>query len=64
MEAAIVIPLLLFLVLFVIDGGVEMYLECQNTVTALESEDKIDVVQLLYLCNGIGDIIGDGNSLY
>lgn len=63
-EAAIVIPLLLFLVVAAIDGGVEMYLECRNTVAALEEEEKTDTVRLLYLCNGIGDMIGDGDSLY
>lgn len=63
-EAAIVIPLLLFLIVAAIDGGVELYLACRNTVIALEEEEKTDTVRLFYLCNGIGDMIGDGDSLY
>lgn len=63
-EAAVIIPLLLFLIVAAIDGGVELYLECRNMATKLESEEKTDVVQLLYLCDGIGDMIEDGNSLY
>ena len=63
-EAAIVIPRLLFLVVMARDGGVEMYLECRNTVMALEAEEKIDAVRLFYFCEGVGDIIGEGDSLY
>lgn len=63
-EAAIVIPLVLFLVVFAIDGGVELYLECHNTVMSLEAEEKVDTVRLFYVCNGIGDMIGDGDSIY
>lgn len=63
-EAAIMIPMLLFLVASAIDGGVEMYLESQNSVLSLEKEEKIDVVELFYLCNVIGDRIGNEDSLY
>lgn len=63
-EAAIMIPLLLFLIVTAINGGVELYLECQNMVTELESEEKTDAVRLFYLWNGIGDMIGDGDSIY
>ena len=58
------IPLLLFLIVTAINGGVELYLECQNMVAELESEEKTDAVRLFYLWNGIGDMIGDGDSIY
>ncbi len=63
-EAALMIPLLLFLIVIAIESGVEMYLECQHTVTALEAEEKPHTVRLFYLCNGIGDMIDDGDSLH
>lgn len=63
-EAAIMIPLLLFLIVAAIDGGVELYLECRNTVTALEEEKTTDTVRLFYLCNAIGDMVEDGDSLH
>lgn len=64
MEAALVIPILFLVILTAIDGGVEMYLECQEMLAALESEEKQDTVKLFYLCNEIGEIVGDGDSIY
>lgn len=63
-EAAIMIPLLLFVFAIAIESGMKMYMECQDTVLELESEEKIDVVQMFYIWNGIGELIGDGDTIY
>lgn len=63
-EAAMVIPLLLFLIVMAIDSGVQLYLECQDTIMALESEEEQNTIRLFYLYNGIGDMIENGDSLY
>lgn len=63
-EAALIIPLWLALCILTVNSGVQLYLECLDTVEAVEAEKEIDIVRLFYICNGIGDMIEDGDSLY
>lgn len=63
-EAALIIPLWLALCILAVDSGVQMYMECLDTVEAAATEEKLDAVRLFYICNGIGDMIENGNSLY
>lgn len=63
-EAALIIPLWLALCILAVDSGVEMYMESLDTVEAVAAEEKFEAVRLFYICNGIGDMIEDGNSLY
>lgn len=64
MEAALIIPLWLALCILAVNSGVQLYLECLDTVEAVEAEKEIDIVRLFYIYNGIGDMIEDGDSLY
>lgn len=64
MEAALIIPLWLALCILAVNSGVQLYLECLDTVEAVEAETEMDTVRLFYICNGIGDMIEDGDSLY
>ena len=63
-EAALMIPLVLFLTVTAVRGGVELYQECRATVQALEAEQEIQIVRLLYLYEGIGDLTENGDTLY
>lgn len=63
-EAALVIPLWLALCILAAASGVQLYLECRDTALEIEAEENMDAVRLFYICNGIGDIIEDGDSLY
>ncbi len=63
-EAAVMIPLVLFLTVTAVRGGVELYQECRATVQELEAEQEIRIVRLLYLYEGIGDLTENGDTLY
>lgn len=63
-EASLVLPLLLFLLATAINAGIALYSDCRDTVHAVEREETLDAVRLFYICNGVGDIIEDGDSLY
>ncbi len=58
------IPLVLFLTVTAVRGGVELYQECRATVQELEAEQEIRIVRLLYLYEGIGDLTENGDTLY
>lgn len=64
MEAALVIPLWLAMCVLVVDVGVQLYQDSRKLVAELETMEEIDVIHLFYISNGIGDVIGDGASLY
>lgn len=64
MEAALIIPLWLVLCMLAVNSGVQLYLECLDTVEAVSSEKEIDAVRLFYISNGIGDMVENGDSLY
>lgn len=63
-EAALILPLWLALCVLAVDSGVHLYQETLDTVAAVEAEKDIDVIKLFYICNGIGDIIEDGDSIH
>lgn len=62
-EAAIIIPILLILMVVTIDLGVQMYVESENLLRQIESEE-LNIVKLFYLQSEIGDLIQDGDSIY
>ncbi len=63
-EASLIIPLLLFLIVIAIRGGVDLYLECRATVECLEQETPLDVVGLFYLWKEAGEFTDHGNTVY
>lgn len=63
-EAALILPLLLFLFAMVMERGIEMYTECCNTAVSVYEEQEPDIVKSFYLWQRIGDITEDGDSLY
>lgn len=63
-EAALIIPLLLFLIVIAIRGGVDLYLECRATVECLEQEEPLDAVELFYLWKEAGELADHGNTVY
>lgn len=63
-EAALIIPLLLFLIVIAIRGGVDLYLECRATVEYLEQEEPLDAVGLFYLWKEAGELADHGNTVY
>lgn len=62
-EASIIIPILLMLLVVTIDLGVQMYEESECLLGQIETEE-LDAVKLFYLQNEIGDWIENGNSIY
>ncbi len=63
-EASLIIPLLLFLIVIAIRGGVDLYLECRATVECLEQEPPLDAVGLFYLWKEAGEFTDHGNTVY
>ncbi len=63
-EASLIIPLLLFLIVIAIRGGVDLYLECRATVECLEQEEHLDAVRLFYLWKETGELTNHGNTVY
>lgn len=62
-EASLIIPILLMLVVVTIDFGIQMYQECDCLFEKIVSRD-LDVVQLFYLRSEIGDLMTNGDSIY
>lgn len=48
-EAAIMIPLMMFLLAGVMNLGIDLYVECRDTAIEIEAEDALDVVGLFRL---------------
>lgn len=62
-EAAIIIPILLMLMVVAIDFGIQMYVESESFLRQIESEE-LNIVKLFHLQSEIGDLIEDGDSIY
>lgn len=63
-EAAMILPLLLFLFGFVMQAGITMYEECRDTAEAIQGEPAIEIVETFHHWKKVGEWIEDGNSLY
>ena len=60
-EAAVVVPMFLFLFVIVISCGVEMYTECRDMAVEIQQEKELDTVTLFYRYQMIGDMVEDGD---
>lgn len=59
MEAALIVPLFLFLFVLTIDTGIRMYTECRDTAEAICGEKDMKIVEKFYFWQGIGGIWED-----
>lgn len=60
-EAALILPLVLFLFLTVTKAGIMLYMEYQDTVVSVMEEKEWDTIRNFYIWNKSGDITGDEN---
>ena len=63
-EAALVMPLVLLVFGLAMSSGIMLYTECRDTSADIQEEKEFDAVEAFYRWQGIGDMIGDGNSIY
>lgn len=55
-EAAIIVPLVLFVFGFSMRSGIQLYLEFKDTVFEIMEDETMDAVQKFYQLNMLGDI--------
>lgn len=60
-EAAIIVPMLVFLFAITINCGLEMYTECRDMAVKIQEEEELDIVTLFYRYQKIGDMVEDGD---
>lgn len=60
-EASIYIPMLLFLYLFVMRTGMELYTETREMAVQIQTEETVDVLKLFYRKEGVEDLLEYGN---
>lgn len=60
-EAAMILPLLLWVFGIAMSSGIQMYAECTDTAAAILEEPNLDVVKVFYRSQEIEDIIGNEN---
>ena len=63
-EAAFVLPFLLLVFGMVMSSGINLYTECMDTAAAIRDEQEFDAVGAFYQWQRVGDIFGDGDSIY
>lgn len=47
-EAALILPLVLMLFVLAMNGGIQLYQECQNTAISIREEEEIDIINMFY----------------
>lgn len=60
-EAAIIVPMLVFLFAITINCGMEMYTECRDMAIEIQKEEELEIVTLFYRYQKIGDMVEDGD---
>lgn len=60
-EAAIIVPMLVFLFVITINCGIQMYTECRDMAIGIQKEEELDIVTLFYRYQRIGDMVEDGD---
>lgn len=55
-EAAVIVPLLLFLFGMAMRCGIQLYTECRDTAVVVQNEQKLEIVQEFYFWQGIEEI--------
>lgn len=55
-EAAIIVPLVLFVFGLSMRSGIQLYLEFKDTVFEIMEDETMDAVQKFYQLNMLGDI--------
>lgn len=60
-EAALILPLVLFLFVSIICTGIALYEEYGDAVVSVMEEEEWDAVKNFYIWNKIGEITGDEN---
>lgn len=63
-EAALVYPIVLLLMIFTMQTGLGMYTECRDTAVSILEEQDLDIIKKFYLKQNVEGIIGDGDSVY
>lgn len=63
-EAALVYPILLLLMLFTLQTGLCMYTECRDTAVSILEEQDLDIIKIFYLKQNVEGMTGDGDSVY
>lgn len=63
-EAAIVVPLVLFVFVLAMQSGISMYTECRDTAAAIREEEELDIVKLFYRWREAGEFLGNEDGIY
>lgn len=63
-EAALVIPIWFMLCLFTMNICVQLYGDSQKLAAEIGDMEEMDIVHLFYISEGIGDILGDGDTVH
>ena len=60
-EAAVYMPFLLAIYLFVMQTGIHLYTETIDMATEIQAEPGVDVLKLFYRIHGLEEVFGSGN---
>lgn len=60
-EASIYMPMLLLLYLFVMRGGMDLYLETTETAVQIQNQEQVDVKKLFYGKEDLGEMLEHGD---
>lgn len=63
-EAAVVVPLVLFVFALAMQSGLSMYTECRDTAVLIQEERKPDVVKMFYRWREAGEFLGNEDGIY
>lgn len=60
-EAAVYMPFLLAIYLFVMQTGIQLYTETIDMATEIEAEPGVDILKLFYRIQGLEEVFGSGD---
>lgn len=63
-EAAVIVPLVLFVFVLAMESGLSMYTECRDTAVSIRDEEKYDTVKLFYCWREAGEFLGNEDGVY
>lgn len=62
-EAALIVPILLFVLSIVMQMGITMYSECKDTAAEIKQEKELEIVEMFYYWKKAGEWLEDGDTL-
>ena len=60
-EAAVYMPFLLAIYLFVMQTGIQLYTETIDMAVEIQAEPEVDVLKLFYRIQGLEEVFGSGD---